>query len=189
MNFPIWVDILIIAFLGTFAWAGIVAAPWIPIRRKDVDRLLSLAQPKAGEWLCDLGCGDGRILVRAAQQYQVRGVGYEISLLPYLLCWSRIWLSRVWPGVTVRYRNFYHQTLSQADVVTVFLTPKAMARLGRKFISELKPGARVVSYAFPIPDWTPAMVSKPTATSMSIYVYRAWPSEEKIKSGHNKNLQ
>jgi len=168
---PLWVTAIAIAVLGTMAWGGVLAAPWLPLPRREVDRLLALVQPKPGELLCDLGCGDGRILTQAALRYGVRGVGFEVSLLPYVLCWCRIIASRTWRTVKVRYRNFYTQPLGQFTVVTAFLTPRAMAKLGPKLAAELTPGSRVVSYSFPIPGWQPQAVSKPNASHVAIYRY------------------
>lgn len=141
------------------------------MRRRDVDRILSLVKPRAGEWLYDLGCGDGRVLVRSAQRFGTRGIGFEISLLPYLCSQGRILLTGQWRTVAARFRNFYRQPLTGANIVTVFLMERALQKLAPKLVAELRPGSRVASYAFPIPGWQPAFVDKPTATSIAIYGY------------------
>jgi hypothetical protein len=55
-------------------------------------------------------------------------------------------------------KNFYNQDLSKADIFFCFLTPKAMLKLSAKFESELKPGTRIISYAFSIPGWSPEKI-------------------------------
>jgi SAM-dependent methyltransferase len=80
-----WIFILILyIFLGTFAYAGIKAAPWFPTWSRDIDRFLKLAEIKPGQKFYDLGCGDGK-LVFASAKAGATAVGYEISLLPYLI--------------------------------------------------------------------------------------------------------
>ncbi|MDO8560193.1 MAG: hypothetical protein Q7S23_04155 [bacterium] len=170
MLLPWWGTLGIIAFLGTMAWGGVLAAPWLPMPKADVRRMLALAHLRRGELLYDLGCGDGRILAAAARSGAL-AVGFEVSLLPYLLAWGRILGAGQWRQAKVRYRNFFNQSLSDAAVVTTFLTPRAMTRLGPKLATELRAGARVVSYAFPISGWQPSAVSKPTPTSIAIYRY------------------
>lgn len=168
---PWWVTFGGIALLGTLAWGGVLAAPWLPLPRHEVERLLALAHPVRDELICDLGCGDGRVLVHAARRYGARGVGYEVALLPYLLAWCRIVVTRRRGQVYVAYRNFFNQPLGRYSLVTAFLTPRAMLKLAPKLARELRPGARIVSYAFPIPGWQPSAVSKPNPTTVAIYRY------------------
>ncbi|TSC77071.1 MAG: putative RNA methylase [Parcubacteria group bacterium Gr01-1014_31] len=170
MVLPWWMTLGIIVFLGTMAWGGLLAAPWLPMPKADVRRMLALAGLGRGELLYDLGCGDGRILAAAAR-LGAPAIGFEVSLLPYLLAWGRILGAGQWRRAKVRYRNFFNRSLSDAAVVTTFLTPRAMVKLGPKLAAELRSGARVVSYAFPIVGWQPSAVSKPTPTSVAIYRY------------------
>ncbi len=54
-------------------------APYVASPAKVVDRMLELANIRPGETVYDLGCGDGRILIEAAQRYKAKAVGIEIS--------------------------------------------------------------------------------------------------------------
>lgn len=164
--------LLLLAVAGTAAWAGWRAAPYVPTRQHDVERMLRLAELKAGELVYDLGAGDGRFVVTAARRYQARAVGFEISLLPYLIGKFRIRRSKQSSLAAMRFQDFFHQDLSAANVIVCFLTPGAMAKLGPKLRQELRPGTRVVSFAFPIRDWTPVGKDKPEARSMAVWVYR-----------------
>jgi hypothetical protein len=75
-------------------------------------------------------------------------------------------------SVSVKYRNFYAENLSSADVVCVFLGPDAMKKLSPKFKDELKPGCRIVSYCFSLPGWQPKIVDKPEKKLTTIYLYQ-----------------
>lgn len=160
----------LIVVAGTAAWAGWRAAPFVPTRQRDVERMLRLAEVKPGELVYDLGAGDGRFLLAAARR-GARAVGFEISILPFLIACLRLALGRA-TAARIELKDFFRQDLSAADVIVCFLTPAAMAKLGPKFSRELKPGARIVSYAFSLPGWTPAVKDKPTPQTMSVYLYR-----------------
>lgn len=168
-----WLAALVVVFVvaGTAAWAGWRAAPYVPTRQADVERLLRLANITSTDVVYDLGAGDGRFVMTAAKRYGVRALGFEISVLPYLVAQLRIRLAGLGRLASMRYQDFYHQSLSEATVVVCFLTPGAMARLGPKFRRELRPGTRVLSYAFAIAGWTPDLKDKPNPQTMAVYVY------------------
>ncbi|MDX9893343.1 MAG: hypothetical protein RB292_02915 [Patescibacteria group bacterium] len=169
-----WLGFLtfLVLILGTFAWGGILAAPWVPLWKKDVVRMLTLAETKPGELVYDLGAGDGRMLIIAAKQFQAKAVGFEIAVLPYLLGYIKIILNGLRSKVSLKYRNFFKIDLSQADVILTFLTPPAMEKLKPKLQQEIKPTCRVVSYAFKIPGWEPVKIDKPDNSSAAVYLYR-----------------
>ena len=163
--------LVLVAVFGTLAYGALSAAPWVPVPRFDVERLLELARLKPGEIIYDLGCGDGRLLIKAAQTYDVKAIGFEVSLLPYFLARWHVARSGVGERVKIHYRNFWSAPLGQADVIVTFLTPRAMQRLSLKIPTELKPGARLVSYAFKLPGCTPTITSRPRSQDMVIYLY------------------
>lgn len=134
--------------------------------------MLSLAEVKPNELVLDLGAGDGRYLVSAVKNYQARAIGYEITLLAWIAAWLRIQFSGTSGRAKILYRDFFRQDLSAADVVLCFLTPRAMAKLGPKLQRELRPGTRVLSYAFAIPGWTVVKKDKPEPGRMAVWVYR-----------------
>lgn len=161
---------LLFIFLSTALYAGAKGAPWVPTHKKDVGRFLSLANIKAGEIVYDLGSGDGT-LVLAAGKCGARAIGFEISLFPYLLSKARQ-LAGGLSNVSIRYKDFFSQNLSGADLVYVFLMPKCYRRLKEKLETQLKPGARVITYVWPVPGWRPVKVDKPTPRSITLYLYQ-----------------
>lgn len=120
-----------------------------------VDAMLLLARVTADDVVYDLGSGDGRIVVIAAQKYGARGVGIEIQ--PRLVAMSRE-VARE-GGVDDRVRfvegDMFTADISTATVVTLWLSRTVNARLEPKLRRELRPGARIVSHQFPIGRWAP----------------------------------
>ena len=156
----------------TYAYAGIKAAPWVPVPKKDVLRMLELAKLKPGEVIYDLGSGDGRIVIMAAEKFGARAIGVEVSFLPYLISRWKIWRRGLKNRVEIRYADFFKINLHEAAVVTIFLMPGAMEKLSRKFRAELLPGARIVSYAFQLDNWQAKEKSKPQPEVSAIYLYQ-----------------
>jgi len=165
-----WGAVFFILF--SLAYAGLSAAPWVPLPKREIIRMLKLAEVKPGELVYDLGSGDGRILILAVREFDARPVGFEISVLPYFISKLRIWFLGLGNRVKIKYANFFREDLSKAQVITVFLTPKAMAKLSPKFRKELKSGCRIVSYAFALKDWEPKEIDKPNPKTTAIYLYK-----------------
>ncbi|MFH1597569.1 MAG: class I SAM-dependent methyltransferase [Patescibacteria group bacterium] len=173
LDLPIFIILFlaIITVFGTAAWAGLLAAPFVPTKKKDIKRMLTLAQVKASDQIYELGSGDGRIAQVAAKEFGARVQGIEISFLPYIISKIRMRLTGLSDRVKIAYGNFYKVDLKNADVVICFLTPMAMKKLSPKFRKELKQGARVVSYAFPLKDWSPQKVNKPHKGDVAVFLY------------------
>lgn len=138
-------------FLGSFAYAGIKAAPWFPTWSRDIERFLILAEIKPGDRFYDLGCGDGK-LVFAAAKAGAKATGFEISLLPYLIALAHSWNTR---DSNIRFRDFWNINLSDADIVYLFLTPKFNPKAKEKLEKELRPGTKIIAYTWPIEGWEP----------------------------------
>lgn len=149
-------------------------APFVPSPQTVVDRMLEAADLKPGETVYDLGAGDGRILITAAEKFHAKGVGVEIS--PRLAKMAEDQVRRM--GLSSRIQIIQGDLLSvdvaPADVVTIYLLTSSNERLRPKFEKCLKRGARVVSHDFVIRGWKPWRVEKVEATNRihTIYVYR-----------------
>lgn len=160
--------ILGLACLFTFGYGAWRAAPWLPTRRIDTDRFLGIAALKPGERFYDLGCGDGRIIAAAAEA-GAHATGFEVALLPYVLAKVR---TRRYATALIRYSDFWKRDIADADVVYVFLTTRIYPRLEEKLFRELKPGARVICYAWPLPTWKPLTVEPATSDHLPLFLYR-----------------
>jgi len=134
--------------------APFVATPW-----SIVDEILTLADVGAADYVIDLGCGDGRLVVTAVARYGARG-GYGMDIDPALvrLANDNARAAGVADRVRFEERDLFVADVSAASVVTVYLLPKVMARLERKLLAELAPGTRVVVNDYPFPTWQPVRV-------------------------------
>ncbi len=129
--------------------------PWVPTAHDRVRRALVMVDLRPDELLYDLGAGDGRIILMAAEEFGARSVGIEASPLQVAFTWLRIYFSGSKDKVSVRRENFYRADFSDADVVFAYLTSDQAIRLQDDLARQLKPGARVVAVAFDFPDWKP----------------------------------
>jgi ubiquinone/menaquinone biosynthesis C-methylase UbiE len=117
--------------------------------------MLRMANLKSGETLYDLGCGDGRILIAAAEKYKVKAVGIEISERLAKTAAEKVKKAGLQDQVKVIHGNFMHTDLSGANVVTLYLATTANESLRPNLERYLRPNTRVVSYDYPIPGWKP----------------------------------
>jgi precorrin-6B methylase 2 len=132
-----------------------LTVPFITTPDEVVHRMLALAQTRPGDLVADLGSGDGRIVIAAAQQFGARGLGIELD--PRLVERSRENAARA--GVADRVSFVQGDVLaadiSPASVVTVYLLPDLINRLQPRFLQRLQPGTRIVSHAFTMTGWRP----------------------------------
>ncbi len=163
--------LIIVIFLLSVVKAYLSFAPWVPSFKRDLKRVFKLADLKPGEIFYDLGCGTGKVAAYAAANYQVKAIGLELVLPFYLICKIR----QLFGGnkkLIIKYKNLFKENLRLADVVYIFGVPKTInGKLKEKLAEELKPGARVISYAFKINDWTPAAIDKPGEKDLPIFLY------------------
>lgn len=168
--FPVFLIILAI-FLLSGAVAGLSFAPWVPLWTKDLERVFRLANIQQGEVFYDLGCGNGKTVFYAAQKHGAVARGVELSLPLYVWCIVRSWMQ---PSLSVQFYfgNLFKTSVHDADVIYVFgLSRQLQDKLRPKLERELRSGARVISYSFPITVWTPSQIDKPTAKHIAIYLY------------------
>jgi tRNA G37 N-methylase Trm5 len=140
--------------------------PYVPTPQDVVERMLEMAQVKKGDVVYDLGSGDGRIVITAAQKFGVRAIGFEID--PERIKESRenIKKAGVEKLVEIRQQDIRSVDLSPASVLTMYLLPEVNLMIRPNIWKQMKPGSRVVSHDFDMGDW------KPLKT-------------ENIKDGHN----
>jgi len=125
-----------------------------PTRQTVVEAMLRLARVTKNDVVYDLGSGDGRIAVIAAQKFGARGVGIEID--PFMVSQAEGNRARSAARDRVRFvtGDLFDADLSEATVVTLFLFPKINARLVPKLRRELRPGSRIVAHHFDLgPEW------------------------------------
>ena len=129
-------------------------APFITTPPEVVERMLELAGTRPQDTVIDLGSGDGRIVITAAQKFGARGIGFDID--PVRIGEANANLQRAGVGDRVRFvqADLFEQDLSEATVITLYLLPSLNLKL-RPTLWKLKPGTRIVSHSFDMGDWKP----------------------------------
>src|SRR5207249_127600 len=105
------------------------AGVFVPTPPDVVEKMLELAQVKKDELVVDLGCGDGRILVAAAQKHGARGWGIDIDKECVKLARANVAAAKLGDRVTIAEGDLFEADFANADVVMLFLVPQALERL------------------------------------------------------------
>jgi SAM-dependent methyltransferase len=128
---------------------------FVPTPQSIADAMLKLARVTPDDVVYDLGSGDGRIVILAAQKYGARGVGIELDARLVEISREVAREGEVAGRVTFIQGDLFAADISKATVVTLWLSNSVNMRLEAKLKRELSPGARVVSQQFPIGMWAP----------------------------------
>lgn len=139
-------------FIFFLTIAFVTGAPFVPSTKNTAVSMIRLAKLKKGMKIYDLGSGDGRLLLLAAQQ-RCSAVGFEINPFLVLLCKLRFLLHPLRSKMRTQWKNFWYADISDADVIFVYLLPWRMEKLASYLKKQLKPGALVVSNSFIFPNW------------------------------------
>jgi protein-L-isoaspartate O-methyltransferase len=140
-----------------------------------VARMLALAGVGAGDVVVDLGAGDGRVVVAAAQTYGVRAVGYEIDHDLISDARRSIREAGLEHLAEIRAQDILAATLTEATVVTLFLTSGANIRVRRHILEQVRPQTRIVSHEFGMGMWRPTRVERmrdANGVSRTLYLWR-----------------
>ena len=147
--------VLVGAGFSVCAEEGERRPPFITTPDDVVDRMLDLAGTGPADMVLDLGSGDGRIVIRAAEKFGARGLGIELDEKLVEVSRENARRSKVADRVSFVQGDVLVSDISKATVVTVYLLPSLIDRLQPRFIDELKPGTRIVSHAFAMAGWRP----------------------------------
>lgn len=169
MEFTAWLVRSSLAYILTAAMAGALLAapplarserpeldvPYVPTPRPVVERMLELAAPTGEDFLIDLGSGDGRIPITAAQRFGTRGVGIDLD--PRRIAEARENARRAGVADKVEFRqeDLFETDISGATILTLYLLPSVNLKLRPRLLQELKPGTRVISHDWDMGDWRP----------------------------------
>ncbi len=162
-------------------------APYVPTPLNIVREMLTIAGAGPGDVVYDLGCGDGRVLFTAVEEFKVsRAVGYDLDQEMVEGLEKRIRDAGMVGRIAAIQANFMEADLTPATIVTLYLTTSGNAKLKPKLEADLKPGARVISHDFPIHGW---VTDQPDGTphtmgSHKMFLYRipeAYTKEIKVQ--------
>lgn len=145
-------------------------APFVPMERAVVKRVMDLAGVGPGKVFCDLGSGDGRLVIAAALR-GAKAIGIEIDTVRVLYSRFWIWLLRLKNAEIIK-GNLFDQDLRDVDILNLYLLQETNEKLIPKLEKELKKGTLVVATSFEIPGWKPEKVDPKGTVYGPIYVYR-----------------
>ncbi len=141
-------------------------APYVPTVSQTMEVMLRLANLSPDDHVIDLGSGDGRMVIVSAKKGVASAVGYEIHPGLVKLANRNIKKAQLNHIAQVKHASMWNADVHEATVVFLYQLPYVMKKLGEKLQAELPPGARIVSNAFSIPDWTP------TGKEANVYLYK-----------------
>ncbi len=151
-------------------------APYYPTPETIVEKMLQLGGLKAGEKVYDLGSGDGRIVIMAAQKFHADAVGVELDKDLWKLSTDKIRKLHLEKNARIVNGDLLKQNYSSADLITVYLLPGFIDKVQPMLDEQLKKGARVVAHDFEFKNWTPEKVENIAddgeGRSHTLYLYR-----------------
>jgi len=129
--------------------------PYVPTPPAIVEAMLKLGQIRNSDFVIDLGCGDGRIVVMAAEKFGARGIGYDLN--PERISEANENAKRAGVVDRVKFveKNLFEADIHEATLVTLYLLPDVNLKLRPRLLRDLKLGSRIVSNSFNMGDWMP----------------------------------
>ena len=143
---------------------------YVPTPQAVVDEMLALAKVTKDDVLYDLGSGDGRIPITAAQKFGTKGVGIDINPERIKEANENAQKAGVTDRVKFLQQDLFKSDISEATVVTLYLLPALNEKLRPELFRQLKPGTRIVSHDFDMGEWKPERVVK-TQEGSTIYYW------------------
>jgi protein-L-isoaspartate O-methyltransferase len=151
-------------------------APYYPTPETIVQKMLQLGGLKAGEKVFDLGSGDGRIVIMAAEKFHANAVGVELDKDLYRESTDKIQSLRLQKTARIINGDILQQDYSSADLITVYLLPLSNDKVRPILDKQLKKGTRIVAHDFEFKDWKPEKVESieddGEGRSHTLYLYR-----------------
>ncbi|MGH7245420.1 MAG: 50S ribosomal protein L11 methyltransferase [Candidatus Levyibacteriota bacterium] len=126
-------------------------SPWWTTSEAIAEKMCKLAKVTEKDIIYDLGCGTGTALIVAAKEYGATGVGIEIDPIRFLCAKFNVKESHTSKKITLIKDNFNTISLIPATVLFIYLVPNALKRLAPKFLKEIRPGTRFISYKYAMP--------------------------------------
>ena len=146
-------------------------APFVSSPLDVVRKMLEMAEARPEDVLYDLGSGDGRILIAAVQEFGLgKAVGVEIRPDLVKRAQEIVEENGLTDKIKILHKNIFEVDVSEADIVTLYLTTSGNNKLRPKLDKELKKKARVVSHDFSFSDWKPTKIEN--YGGHTIYLYK-----------------
>ena len=130
-------------------------APYYPTPESVVEKMLAFGGLKAGERFFDLGSGDGRVVVMAAQKFGADATGIEMDPDLHKQSTDRIRSLGLESKARIILGDITKQDFSNANLLTVYLLPSSNDKIRPMLEKQLKKGTRIVSHDFTFSGWAP----------------------------------
>lgn len=166
--------IIVLAFVIVMFFVLVITkVPYVKTPKKILNIILNEINLKPDNVVCELGCGNARFLIKVEKKFGAETIGYELSPWPYFLARLNIFINK--SKTKIFNKNFYKENLAYADVIFCFLISNVMPKVQAQLEKQLKKGAQVISFAFPIHAWQPTKVISPNPENKKaskIYFYQ-----------------
>jgi SAM-dependent methyltransferase len=133
---------------------------FIPTPNDAITAMLKLANLTAEDHVYDLGCGDGRLLIQAAIEYGITGVGVDLDEKLLEIARTKAAVAGVNHHLAFLQGDLFDSGVSDATVVFLYLLPHLNLKLRPRLLQQLKPGTRIISHQFDMGDWPPDLTLK-----------------------------
>jgi precorrin-6B methylase 2 len=161
-----------VLYISTALVSLILRVPYVPTKKRVMQKILKEANIKKGDNFYDLGCGDGRMLIEAEKLNKINGHGYEIAPLIYIIAIIKKFINK--SRVKIHFKNFFNENLKDADVIFCYLMPKELNKLAKKIKKECKKDTRIISNTFKIKGLKPQRIIKKNEKTKTptLYFYK-----------------
>ena len=147
--------LLVLGIVVMAVSAIFLKAPYVPTPLSVAQKMVKIEDLKGTEVVYDLGAGDGRLLIEALHIHpELKAYGSELS--PLVCFWGKMKIMLSGTKADLRMKNLFEEDLRNADCIFLYLMPGIMEKLLKKFDEELRPGTKIVSYAFTLRGLTPS---------------------------------
>ena len=163
------VFIFITAYTSSLSYSLVKGSPYVATEKKLIEEILDQVNFEKGVVFMELGCGDGRVVRKAVEKYQVKGIGIDVN--PLLIIWARFLGRKFSSKIFFKRKNIFDVNLQEANYLYLFLMPKLIEKLTPKMEKELKKGTIVISHGFPVKRWEKKLYKKLNQSPFPTYYY------------------
>ncbi len=166
--FLIFISIYILFLI----YSSIKGSPYVPTKKRVLDKIFSQIPIKKNKLFIELGSGDGRILRYVVKKYQVKGLGVDVNPILVILSKFYAWIENSGEEINFQRKSVFDIDLSQSDYIYIFLMPELIKKLTKKMNKELKNGTIIISHGFKIEDWENKLIKVLKNKPFNTYYYR-----------------
>lgn len=169
--FGLIIPLLLATFVLFGLFSDLKGAPFVPTASKKIKEILKQANLKKDQVFLELGSGDGRVVREAVKDYYVQGIGIDVN--PFLIILSKIFarIQKI-PNIEFLRLNIFNYNFKFADVIFMFMLPKTINKLKKKFLDECKKGTLVISHGFKIEGFEERLIKKISDEPYPTYFYK-----------------